>query len=100
MQEHYWCRTAHIASTATPFPEKYLVAGAGQNEGIDRKLLFARGMIAVDPVGLGSRTRFADRVAEINLGLDADVLAVQEITDLNELEDLLVVVKRTEHHEA
>ena len=25
----YWCRTAHIAATAIPFPEKYLVAGAG-----------------------------------------------------------------------
>jgi hypothetical protein len=25
----YWCRTAHIDATATPFPEKYLVARAG-----------------------------------------------------------------------
>jgi len=25
----YWCRFAHIASTETAFPEKYLVAGAG-----------------------------------------------------------------------
>jgi len=25
----YWCRSAHIAATATPFPEKYLVARAG-----------------------------------------------------------------------
>jgi hypothetical protein len=24
-----WCRSAHSASAETPFPEKYLVAGAG-----------------------------------------------------------------------
>ena len=25
----YWCDSAHIAATGTPFPEKYLVARAG-----------------------------------------------------------------------
>jgi len=25
----YWCDSAHIAATETPFPEKYLVGGLG-----------------------------------------------------------------------
>ena len=46
-------------------------------------------------------TTDTDRVAEIILGLDADVLAVQEITDANELQDLVddVNAQSTLRHE-